>query len=263
MLSISITMFAYSQNTNRTSVLRGKPASLKMKAVKAQTVTTDKIPFRTHTQPKVRIVETGMHATSTFTEAIIGITSYDLQSNRSTPKRISNNGDGTLSAVWTMSTIVGSTTWADRGTGYNYFDGTNWGAAPTGRIEPIRTGNTNIDVSPAGEFVSAHTGAQGILQSSRITKGVGTWDTSSVGSFNLYPGEADVWSRLAVGSTTGNTVHVIMNGQGTGSTSLLGQDGPLLYCRSLDGGATWVDNHIQIPGTDSTFMDGEIGRAHV
>ncbi len=255
-LAMCMSFSVYSQNAK---LVKGVPASVKAKPIKVQPVSIsidNEVPYSLEMQLNASSVDTRMHSVSTFTEATIGNTRYDLQSNRSTGKRITNNGDGTLSAVWNF-TPDGGTNGVDRGTGYNYFDGTNWGPAPTARLEPIRTGFTNIDYSlGGGEFVCAHTGVHGMLRTHRATKGLGPWDTTTVGSFNLLTNQADVWSRMAVGGPNGNTMHVIVNSQGTGTTPVLNQSGPLTYSRSLDGGLTWVDDHIQIPGTDASFMYG-------
>src|SRR5204862_4952180 len=133
------------------------------------------------------------------------------QTNRSMGNRITNNLDGTLSAVWTMS-LTGSGTWPDRGSGYNYFNGVSWGAAPTSRVEPLRCGFTNIDWnSQAGEYVMAHTGAVGLSCQHRATKGAGAWTYDTVGTFNLFSGQADVWSKMALGGANGMSVHAIVN----------------------------------------------------
>ena len=58
------------------------------------------------------------------TEVEIGWTSYDLINN-SVQNRILVHDDGTMSAVWTMSAELNSV-WSDRGTGYNFYDGSSW-----------------------------------------------------------------------------------------------------------------------------------------
>ncbi|MFY9229397.1 MAG: hypothetical protein WBI87_05315, partial [Bacteroidales bacterium] len=50
----------------------------------------------------------------------IGNTEYDIQSNKSIDSRIYLYPDGTIGATW----IRGTGTLADRGTAYNYYDGT-------------------------------------------------------------------------------------------------------------------------------------------
>ena len=56
---------------------------------------------------------------------VIGLTQYDLQTNAAIDDRIAGSGDA-VSASWTMSLEI--TPFDDRGTGYNHFDGTEWGA---------------------------------------------------------------------------------------------------------------------------------------
>lgn len=190
-------------------------------------------------------------------EFIIGTTDYDLQTNVSNCRRIVNNGDGTISATYTGSTAgVANGTWADRGTFYNYFDGTSWGAQPTARIENIRTGWPNIQVSNGIEYVVTHgAAATGMVLATR-TKGSGAWTTTTGLAFPLPAGGNDVWPRMAVGGANGQTLHVIVNSQGTGTTPVLGQSGPVTYSRSTDGGATWSISHSIIPGLDSTQYTG-------
>ena len=74
---------------------------------------------------------------SNLTEEIIGETTYDLQSNAAVQNRITYDLDnGTITAGWTMSAEY-NTQWSDRGTGYNYHDGTTWDAYPTTRLENL------------------------------------------------------------------------------------------------------------------------------
>jgi hypothetical protein len=176
---------------------------------------------------------------------------YDLQSNRGPARRIVNNGDGTISAAFTFS--ANQSGYPDRGTGYNYYDGSAWGAIPTARIEGVKTGFTNMSVSGGNEYTLTHniTGAGVLL---KRTKGAGAWTTyTPVGGTS--PG-TDVWFRMATGGANGNTVHAIVNSQGTGTTAILGQNGPLTYSRSQDGGVTWDVQHVVLPGCDAAFYAG-------
>ncbi len=193
----------------------------------------------------------GPISTTSITEFVIGNTLYDLQSNRGPARRIVNNGDGTISAAFTFS--ANQSGYPDRGTGYNYYNGASWGAIPTTRIEGIRTGFSNISVSGGKEFTLAHNGSgAGVLLSRN--KGSGSWTTyTPVGGTS--PG-ADVWWRLATGGANGNTVHAIVNSQGSGTTPVLGQNGPLTYSRSQNGGTTWDIQHAVLPGCDSSYYEG-------
>ena len=76
---------------------------------------------------------------STINEEVIGTTTYDLQSNAAVQNRIIVHDDGTISAAWTISQQY-NTTYTDRGTGYNFYDGTSWGSQPTNRLEDSRGG---------------------------------------------------------------------------------------------------------------------------
>ena len=79
------------------------------------------------------VINSNLNAKSSMTEEVIGWTTYDLQSNGSVQNRIVVHDDGTISAGWTMSTEF-NTTYSDRGTGYNYFDGTSWAISTTTAI---------------------------------------------------------------------------------------------------------------------------------
>ena len=81
--------------------------------------------------------------TGTGTETLIGTTTYDLQSNAAVQNRILMHDNGTISAGWTMSQQF-NTSYTDRGTGYNFFDGTSWGANPVDRLEMSRGGWPSI-----------------------------------------------------------------------------------------------------------------------
>ena len=76
--------------------------------------------------------------TSTSSETVIGTTTYDLQSNGSVHStRIRINDDGSMSGGWTMSQQY-NTTYADRGTGYNFYSTSgNWDPQPTLRLESL------------------------------------------------------------------------------------------------------------------------------
>jgi hypothetical protein len=191
---------------------------------------------------------------ATVNEFIIGSTYYDLQTNASIRNGINNNGDGTISAVWTMAP---DPAWTLRGTGYNYFDGSNWGPVPTARLEGVRTGWPSIGVTGTGKevIVSHMTANPGIDYLSRPAKGTGAWaeDMTILGS-----GVNDTWPRLAVGGSNNQSVHVIQNGSGTALTALYGQIGPILYSRSTDDGVSYPGQDLRkvIPGLDSSFYFG-------
>ena len=80
----------------------------------------------------------GMMGTArTAQETTVGASTYDLQTNSAIQRRIINHANGAITATWTYSNV---NSWATRGTGYNYFNGTQWGSLPTSEIETERTG---------------------------------------------------------------------------------------------------------------------------
>ena len=63
-----------------------------------------------------------LKSTNTIDDIVIGTTTYDLQSNASVDNRLIRHSNGTISATWTMSDQL-NTAYPDRGTGYNFLDG--------------------------------------------------------------------------------------------------------------------------------------------
>ena len=191
--------------------------------------------------------------------SVIGTTMYQLQSNAAICNRLQKHADGTISATWTWSNV---STWADRGTGYNYFDGTSWVATtfPTpARVENTRVGFTNVAVTGTGqEFVVTHeaptsgTGS-GTHIAKRPAKGTGTW-TDTV----LVTPNPDTWPRMVIGGPATNSVHIIS--QTSGATTPVvkyhGQDGAISYSRSQNGGLTWDKIRTVIPAIDSSHYLG-------
>lgn len=199
----------------------------------------------------------------TITETQIGETIYDLQSNQAAPRRITNNGNGTYSAIWT-TTAPGGNIGTDRGTGYSYYNGTNWTTPMVStRIEGFRTGFSSLQVSNGEEYVTAHTTQTVRIALTKRTLGSGTWSSDTVGTYNSFSNQADTWNRSAVGGSNGVTVHVISQGKGVATNVYpLGMDGPLTYSRSQDGGATWDIDHIQLPNCTSNDFLGFGGESY-
>jgi len=173
-------------------------------------------------------------------EAEIGGTIYDLQSNGSSPSnRINMFSDGTIGATWTRGT--GPTAYADRGAGYNYFNGADWGPAPTGRVESVRSGwPAYTACGPTGEaFVSHQSGTLGLTFVKRATKGTGAWTETTIAP----PAGASglLWPRMVASGPDNNFLHVfaLTSPVANGGVAYNGQDGAIVYCRSTDAGATW------------------------
>lgn len=208
-------------------------------------------------------------STTTVSEEVIGFTYYDLQTNASASRRLEANSDGSFSAAWTFSPNANAG-FPDRGTGYNYYDPnattvSKWYFTPDGgfgdypqvRTETGRTGFVNIGVTASGKEMTvghspaAPSGIGHMFLNWRATKGTGAWTAMStaLGTGN----NDDTWSKMAV---SGEDVHAIWQGTGTTGTPLYGQDGPMLYSHSSDGGQTWPTLRQRFPLIDSAFYAG-------
>ncbi|NTW32328.1 MAG: T9SS type A sorting domain-containing protein [Bacteroidetes bacterium] len=186
-------------------------------------------------------------------EAIIGVGKFDLQTNMAIQNRIYAYPDGTVGAAF----IYGQTSsaFSDRGTGYNYFDGTSWGENPTGRIETSRTGWPSYCPLNSGELIVSHNGTNGLVVSKRADKGTGAWEQSIIlGPSNSGHTTTILWPRTV---TSGNTIHILActDQAETGSTPITyqGLQLALVYIRSVDGGTTWDAPRI-LPGMDSASV---------
>jgi hypothetical protein len=218
---------------------------------------------------------------------LIGHTTYDLQTNNSTGNRMVMS-NGALSAVWTQICNIGSApNYVNRGVGYNYAASTTGGASPTfvndstgscgtgfGNfgIASIRTGWPEVAHSNNNEVVVAHTTGDGLVQLIRPF-GSGSW-AQSIMAFTKnidgsgQPMSTGVWPRMVA---SGNTVHLIYIdnpmasvttnpptqspiAQPSGTVQQPGVVAPLLYARSLDGGATWDQSNIVLPMFDNAGL---------
>jgi len=178
-----------------------------------------------------------------FSNTEIGLTEYDLQTNASVDTRIYLYSDNTIGATFTM----GSGNFGNRGTGYNYFNGTAWGAKPTERVEPMRTGWGSYYPFNNGEIIVSHDGIANLIMSSRDTKGTGAWTQKTIAP-PAGSGLELIWPRVI---TVGDTIHVL-----SASPDITYQqvETPIIYSRSVDAGTTWT--HEILPGMD--FASGQL-----
>ncbi|MGD1845962.1 MAG: T9SS type A sorting domain-containing protein [Salibacteraceae bacterium] len=211
---------------------------------------------RTPSQVQMNSGSNATNAARAINETTIGTTTYDLQTNTAIQRRIINYPNGDISVAWTYSN---NNDWSTRGTGYNFFDGSSWGANPTAPLESVRTGWPSLSPLGAnGEIVISHDPANDVLiQSERGTAGSGSWNETA-----LSPLTAGLWNKMTTGGTNNNTVHLIGLTTptnitfGTPGVPFNGMDGALLYYRSQDGGQTWDITDLQLPMLDSVHYVG-------
>jgi len=221
--------------------------TLKEKSSKWKKVNNDALVNHLQYQPFLKSPSLG------FTEDLLGSTIYDLQSNSSSPYgRLVRFDDGTFSAVWTRG--MNPTAYSDRGTGYNYFDGTSWLSEPTMRLETVRTGWPSVAANGlTGEAVVSHRNATSPLKLLKRTfKGTGNWTESEI----IPPAGASgiEWPRMVSSGENNENLHIICL---TGPTSLggtvyNGQDGAIVYTRSTNLGLSW-STPVVLPGLGAEY----------
>ncbi|HNX86991.1 MAG TPA: T9SS type A sorting domain-containing protein [Bacteroidales bacterium] len=226
------------------AIAQEKYSSVVRKAIPAKTVKEELLP----TQP----LNFTTNSKSVLEDVIIGETRYDMQTNGAIQNRIYIHPDGTMGGTWTRGTITSS----QRGTGYNYYDGTSWGDPPTARVETRRAGwPSYCPYGANGEIIVAHDDALGLLLNKRTNKGTGTWTQSVLAG---PAGHVDIsWPRMITNGPNHNYIHILA----TTYSGYMGLDDSyaLLYYRSLDGGATWDKKDFIIPDLDSTHYSGFSG----
>ncbi|MBI9039642.1 MAG: T9SS type A sorting domain-containing protein [Bacteroidales bacterium] len=186
------------------------------------------------------------------TETVIGNSFYDLWSNTMYANRFYRYEDGTMAAVWIMG--FNPTAFDDRGTGYNYFDGTSWGPSPTERIENIKCGwPSYAPWGETGEINVAHNGVAGLEICTREAKGTGDWvQANYAGPVGLE--DDPTWPRIATTGENNEVIHMFYNSY----VAWQGQTTALLYSRSMDGGETWDPRDVILDGMGEDYYT-EIG----
>ncbi len=187
-------------------------------------------------------------------DIVIGETRYDLQTNSAIQNRIWAYDDGTMAAVWTMG--FSDPTFPGRGTGYNYYDGSDWGPIPDERIQSVRCGwPAYAPFGENGEITVSHSADNTLIFNWRENKGEGAWNEFE---FEGPEGSAGLlWPRMVTSGPNHDTIHLIAITvpTGNGGTIYEGMDGALLYSRSVDGGTTWDPENQLIPEINSDYFD--------
>ncbi len=180
----------------------------------------------------------------------IGYSEHDNQANGSTDNRVYLYEDGTIGATWIYG-MEHSTffAFADRGSGYNYFDGSSWGEWPVERIEDDSCGwPSYAPLSENGEMVVSHTNSfSGLKISTRQNKGIGEW------SYSLFEAPAGcpplLWNNTITSGVDHNRIHILVST--FPFVYYQGLHGAILYSMSTDGGLTWDIENVILDGMTS------------
>lgn len=190
-------------------------------------------------------------------EEEVGETDFETQTVTSLGGRVAGHGNGTVSAIWHFGLDDGAG-WPDRGTGYNFYDGTTWGPTPTESFEPIRSGYPSFTVTPNGmECVVSHQSTDGVVWIPTVYTKMPSETEWTENQIPTAPQNGVVWAKIAAGGPDGNTLHVIAVSlaEAFGGAAYNEVDQHLLYYRSLDGGATWDMTDVVLPGLDKSLYN--------
>lgn len=167
----------------------------------------------------------------------VGVSYWDLQSYSNIMSRMWEYDDGTVGAIW-MGAGEGIID-PNRGTGYNYYDGTEWGEPVPHIGEDERTGwPSYAPWGENGEVIEHYWYVTDEINPLRIytreTKGEGDWTMNSVyGPDDL----SIVWGSMMTSGDNHEFIHLLAYTYD--EPGYMGQSNALLYYRSSDGGASW------------------------
>ncbi len=229
LITTAITLMVFVLGQNLFSQVAGPYKDLKLKQIEAHPDQKSTVPLKYD----------GIMSRDAIT---IGNTVYDAQviNYGNMMQRIWVYEDGTVGATWTG---MGFDDEPQRGCGYNFFDGENWGEANPHIGSPDRLGPpVYAPWGVNGEIVSQYryiAGESPMLLYKRENKGVGEWEEVA---FNAPPGISLVWQSMMTSGDENEYIHILAL---TYDEEFLGQENALLYYRSSDGGSTWeVDGEV-------------------
>ncbi len=183
-----------------------------------------------------------------YDNTVIGTTWYDAQAINygNIMQRVWAYDDGSIGAAWTCA---GENLIPDRGIGYNYYNGTEWGTPDLhiGVGDDVRLGTTcyapygeNGEIACSYQYIA---GESPIRFFAREIKGEGDW--VELGSAVAEAGVSLVWQAMTTSGENNEYIHLLAY---TYDQEVQGQENALLYFRSNDGGETWDPDGIIIDG---------------
>ena len=192
-LSLALGFSAFAQQRVAKSELRSAKASAKKVLAGKEVSTPSAANFAPYTQQSVVV---NRYADLEMAETVE--TTYDLQSNQYVANRMFQLPDGSVAITATMSHEENQVA-SDRGTGYNFYNGSEWLDKPEERVEPFKTGWPSIARwKDNGEILLCH--GNGHMQCfTRDVAGQGEWQLRS--TLPDYPAgypysEYPTWPRV-------------------------------------------------------------------
>jgi hypothetical protein len=189
----------------------------------------------------------------------VGSTRFDRQTNSSVYKRIKAYADGKVSVIWTTSPDGSDNNFLGRGSGYNHFNGTTWGAISLPRIEIERAGYPSFDYNGTTEIIMSHRvdtngKSGGLLYNTNGSIGSTTWSSENVLTETDPNSPTVLWPRTAI---AGNYMHVVAayTSPSTSQPDTMIKEGvrnPMVYSRYNMATSTWDITNITLPDYDST-----------
>ena len=171
------------------------------------------------------------------------LTYYDLQTNKLLGNRMYRFEDGSLGVTATWSQVAQN--FSDRGTGYDYYDGTGFifeedgEQSVTGRIESMKTGWPSYSqYGPEGEIIVSHTGSN-LVYYTREKKGEGEWQGPNEipNPYELGAPTADMtWPRVVTTGPNHDVIHVVAADSD--------DDGVYLFYSKSTDGENWTTTFI-------------------
>ena len=193
----------------------------------------------------------GVPGQKIYDNTVIGTTWYDAQTINygNVMPRMWEYADGTIGATWVCA---GEDLVPNRGIGYNYYNGTEWGT-PDLHVGPEDRHGTvcyapwgaNGEIACTYQYIA---GEGPVLFFRREVKGEGDWIQSQVSG---PEGASIVWQSMTTSGENNEYIHLLAS---TYDTPVQGQEAALLYFRSTDGGETWDPNGIIIDGLGSDYL---------
>ena len=178
----------------------------------------------------------------------IGYTWYDAQTVNwgCVMQRMWAYPDETVGSTWLCS---GPNLIPERGTGYNYYNGTDWGPGDMHVGPEDRMGSPSYAPwGENGEIIAQYRyilGEGPIRLYKREIKGEGDWVETELINPN---GVSLTWHSMSTSGENFEYIHILAR---TYDEPYQGQDNALLYYRSSDGGASWDINGEIIDGLGS------------